>query len=166
MTDKKQRVVFGDDLNTTQLNALMAAINPDRVSDREGAGGRTLAYVEAWDIKMTLSRIFGVGNWSWDIVDQKPLNQAANKWFVKGILHIHQTGARYSGAAVGSASGADAEDNALKGADSDALKRAASNLGPQFGLGLYNKGSRTEALGFNAAAYEAGLTDVEGNEVK
>jgi hypothetical protein len=35
---------------------------------------------------------------------------------------------------------------ALKTAESDALKRAATYLGTQFGLGLYNQGSTAEVV--------------------
>jgi recombination DNA repair RAD52 pathway protein len=59
--------------------------------------------------------------------------------------------ARYCEAAAGSASGpatmlGDHHDNALKTAASDALKRCAINLGTQFGLGLYDKGSTAEVV--------------------
>jgi hypothetical protein len=54
--------------------------------------------------------------------------------------------ATYTEAAVGDStnqpSHADAHDLALKTAESQALKRCAINLGDQFGLGLYAKGSR------------------------
>jgi len=51
----------------------------------------------------------------------------------------------WHGAAIGDATNqpglADAHDLALKTADSQALKRAAVNMGDQFGLSLYNNGS-------------------------
>ena len=63
---------------------------------------------------------------------------------VVGQLRIHATGATYTEAAVGSATlpqRGEAHDMAVKTAESDALKRAAINLGDQFGLSLYNNGA-------------------------
>jgi recombination DNA repair RAD52 pathway protein len=57
--------------------------------------------------------------------------------------------ATYTEAAVGSASlprRGDAHDMAIKTAESDALKRAAINLGTQFGLSLYNDGSMHDVV--------------------
>ena len=54
----------------------------------------------------------------------------------------------YTESAVGSAIGsrAEAHDNAVKNAATDALKRAAMNLGTQFGLSLYDKGSTKDVI--------------------
>ena len=41
---------------------------------------------------------------------------------------------------------------AVKTAESDALKRAAINLGTQFGLSLYDNGSRADVVGHTLAA--------------
>lgn len=46
-----------------QLAALTAALNPNRVSKRK-QGGRDLSYLEAWDVKATLIRVFGFGGFS------------------------------------------------------------------------------------------------------
>jgi hypothetical protein len=40
----------------------------------------------------------------------------------------------------------DLHDNAIKTAASDGLKRCAINLGTQFGLSLYDNGSRTDVV--------------------
>src|SRR5690606_16452669 len=58
---------------------------------------------------------------------------------------------RHSEAAAGSASGpfsqlGDLHDNALKSAESDALKRCAINLGTQFGLSLYKDGAFADVI--------------------
>jgi recombination DNA repair RAD52 pathway protein len=47
----------------------------------------------------------------------------------------------YTEAAAGSSRGHVDWDMAVKTAETDALKRAAINLGDQFGLSLYNNGS-------------------------
>ena len=56
----------------------------------------------------------------------------------------------------------DAHDMALKTAESGALKRAATNLGDQFGLSLYNDGSMLplvkRVVGYNSAEGQPGWT--------
>ena len=134
-------------LNDKQREQLLKGINTDRVSQRKGGGGKMLSYVEAYDIKAHLTRIFGFGGWSWQIQDVALAfeQQQENRWVVgyrvQGTLTIGDC--QYSGVAVGSSMGsqADAHDNAAKNGDSDALKRAAINLGDQFGLSLYSNGS-------------------------
>jgi hypothetical protein len=69
---------------------------------------------------------------------------------VVGTLTIHDLGCRYTEAAVGSASlprRGEAHDMAIKTAESDGLKRAAINLGTQFGLSLYNDGTLKDVVG-------------------
>lgn len=55
-------------LTDEQLKVLMSPLNPSRVSTRS-QGGRSLSYVEAWDIKATLLRVFGFGGFSADVID-------------------------------------------------------------------------------------------------
>ena len=76
-------------------------------------------------------------------------------------LTIHDiTGrdATYTEAAVGAAhlpQRGEAHDMAIKTAESDALKRAAINLGTQFGLSLYNNGSLRDVVIKTLVAPEA-----------
>jgi recombination DNA repair RAD52 pathway protein len=136
-------------LSSKQQEILLKGINANRIAKRQGGGGRSLSYLEAWDVKAHLIRIFGFGQWSWDVMETHLAyeQEASGKWNVGyrviGQLRIHATGATYSEAAVGSATlpqRGEAHDMAIKTAESDALKRAAINLGDQFGLSLYNNG--------------------------
>lgn len=149
-------------LNGKQLNQLTAPLNQNRVSSRRSAGSN-LSYVEAWDIKRTLIRVFGFGNFSADVIDSKILRteqvaqvKDANKtnWEISAQatvkLTIHLTGATYTETAIGGSKQPDfteAADMAIKTAESDALKRAAIYLGTQFGLSLYNEGSTQDVVG-------------------
>jgi len=150
-------------LNPRQQEILLKGLNPNRISQRKGGGGRSLSYLEAWDVKAHLIRVFGFGGFSSDVLtaDLAYEDQVGNNWNVgykvvlRLTLHgIHSTvnqqheitdhDATYTEAAVGSASlpqRGEAHDMAVKTAESDALKRAAINLGDQFGLSLYNNGS-------------------------
>jgi len=139
-------------LSEAQVEQLLKGINPNRVASRRGGGGKNLAYVEAWDIKAHMIRVFGYAEWSWDVIaadlayafgpDDTSKNHRVG-YRVIGSLKIHQTGATYTEAAVGMANLPDpgeAHDMAIKTAESDAFKRAAINLGDNFGLSLYKNG--------------------------
>lgn len=137
-------------LTQRQHEILLKGLNPSRIAKRSGGGGKSLSYLEAWDVKAHLIRIFGFGGWSADVIDSSLAfeEQGERNWNVgyKVTLRlmIHDLSATYTEAAVGSASlpqRGEAHDMAIKTAESDALKRAAINLGDQFGLSLYNNGS-------------------------
>jgi recombination DNA repair RAD52 pathway protein len=140
-------------LTPAQNEQLLKGIHRSRVASRKGGGGKSLAYVEAYDIKAHMIRIFGFGEWSWDVLAADlvyafgPTDGQRNHqvgYRVIGKLTIHATGATYTEAAVGMANLPDvgeAHDMAVKTGESDAFKRAAINLGDQFGLSLYNNGS-------------------------
>lgn len=146
-------------LNDLQYKQLLSPLNSSRVSKRSQSG-RSLSYVEAWDIKRTLIRIFGFGGWSWDVVDadlafehKTPSSKGGENWQVgykvRGKLSIPALCATYTEAAVGFASLPDrgeAHDMAVKTAESDALKRAAICLGTQFGLSLYQNGATGDVV--------------------
>ena len=143
-------------LNDNQYQQLLKPLNPQRVAKREQAG-RSLSYLEAWDVKAHLIRIFGFGAWSWEVTDTTLAYEDKNErgqwevgYKVVGTLTIHALGCRYTEAAVGSASlprRGEAHDMAIKTAESDGLKRAAINLGTQFGLSLYNDGTLKDVVG-------------------
>jgi recombination DNA repair RAD52 pathway protein len=134
-----------------QQAALMSPLNPARVSKRDN-----MSYLEAWDVKASLIKVFGFGGFSSELVDSEILdyreipqrnNPAKMNWKVtaKAVvrLTLHQTGAVYTEAAIAGSSQPDiteSMDMAIKSAESDALKRAAIFLGTQFGLSLYSNG--------------------------
>lgn len=158
-----------NDFTQQQLQALMAPLNANRVSARTQSG-RSLSYLEAWDVKAALIRVFGFANFSADVVDSKVIRMERDapaftgsgdskrrkmdadgnpdfNWSVTAMvtlrLRIHMTDATYTETAIASQTGPDVgevADFAVKTAESDALKRCAINLGTQFGLGLYNNG--------------------------
>jgi recombination DNA repair RAD52 pathway protein len=142
-------------LNEHQYEQLLKPLNPNRVAKRSQAG-RSLSYLEAWDVKAHLIRIFGFGGWSWDVLtaDLAFESEKDGKWNVgykvKGSLHIPSLGCSYTEASVGAATlpqRGEAHDMAVKTGESDALKRAAINLGTQFGLSLYDNGALKDVVG-------------------
>jgi len=145
-----------------QLRVLTSRLNAARVSHR-GQGNNQLSYLEAWDVKATLIRLFGFGGFSADVIDSeiveiirdteeadqrgRPKITVTARATVR--LHIKQFDCTYTEVAVSSQSGRDigeVADFAMKTAESDALKRAAIYLGTQFGLSLYNSGSTEDVV--------------------
>jgi hypothetical protein len=168
-----------DYLTTAQVAQLLNPINPVRVSSREG-----LSHLEAYDVRAHLNRCFGFGRWSADLLDLTMLYESETQ--TKSGKSAYAVGYRatlrlticapdgtvlatYTEAATGDAvmpdfKRADAHDFALKTAESQALKRCATNLGDQFGLSLYAKGSKA-ALVRGTLVMPAGSDAPEGAAV-
>jgi len=144
-------------LSALQVRALTSPLNPARVSKRDGN-----SYLEAWDVKASLIKVFGFGGFSSELVESEILDvrevpqrnnpQKMNqKVTAKAVvrLTIHQTGAIYTEAAIAGSQQPDlteSMDMAIKSAESDALKRAAIFLGTQFGLSLYSNGATFDVV--------------------
>ena len=135
-------------MNEKQREQLLKPINESRIAQRKGGGGRMLSYLEAWDVKAHMIRVFGFAKWSWIVTSAELVfeEEKDGKWYVgcKVVGSLYVKDATYSEAAVGSSplpQRGEAHDMAIKTAESDAFKRAAINLGDQFGLSLYNNGS-------------------------
>ena len=142
-----------------QIDALMRPLKEQRVSSRK-QGGQSLSYLEALDVKAHLTRIFGFGGWDSTVHDIVLVSCEKNEkgnydasYQASVTLTIRDPKGHYvcefTEAAVGSSSlprKGDALDMAIKTAESDALKRAAINLGTQFGLSLYNNGSLRDVI--------------------
>lgn len=151
-------------LNAQQQAFLAGDLAPGRTSSRR-VQGRNLSYLEAWDVKRHLIRVFGFAGFSADVVDStlafeqeristsdpsKTLWNVGYRSTVRLTLHTDSGDTTYTEAAVGFASLGDrgeAHDMAQKTASSDALKRAAIYLGTQFGLSLYDSGSQADVVG-------------------
>lgn len=146
-------------LSDEQLKELLKPIDPARV----GKDGKGFSHVEAWDIRRTMNRIFGFGNWSArvDVMeliyetqtdgDRPRFSVAYRARCTIEIGSAFDGGATYTEWAAGDAtnypSRADAHDQAIKTAESQAFKRCAVNLGDQFGLSLYKNGSTAATVG-------------------
>lgn len=138
-----------------QQAALLKPIDPSRV----GKDGKGFSHVEAWDIRRTMNQIFGFSEWSADVLAMELLYEDSKvvgdktRWSVayRAQCRITVSGATYTEWAAGDAtnypSRADAHDQALKTAESQAFKRCAVNLGDQFGLSLYKDGSVAATVG-------------------
>lgn len=158
MTTNRERTP----VSPAQLKALTGRLNKNRIANRS-QGGRTLSYLEAWDVRNAMIRIWGFGEWSEENVQSEVLRIETDvpnakgdgtiNWRITALCRVkvtvHQTGAVYTGVAVATQAGKDlgeVTDFAMKTADSDAFKRAAMNLGTQFGLSLYDNGSTDDVV--------------------
>lgn len=150
-------------LTQKQYDWLLHHIDPDRVRELRGN-----SHMEQWDIRRTLTQIFGFGGWdlktkSLTLVREieyppgavKYRNGGTNDKTIWTVVYRAEVrleiknpdgtvGAIYEDAASGDSQNqpslGDAHDQAMKTALSQGLKRCAVNLGDQFGLSLYNGG--------------------------
>lgn len=152
-------------LTVEQISTLMEPIRPTRVAKRSQSG-RQLSYLEAYDVKAHMIRVFGFGAFDSELLQYghiatRDYQSQEGKDMVEVIYHARvqvtvRDGegdyvCRYTEAACGSASGpasmlGEHHDNALKTAESDAFKRCCVYLGSQFGLSLYDQGSQSEVV--------------------
>lgn len=154
-------------ISAKQYTVLMRPLAKTRVAKRS-QGGKQLSYLEAWDVKAHLTRLFGFGNWDSEVIDYHHIatreymgGKDNDKEMVEVIyaarvqLTIRDENGgevcRHSEVAVGSTSGpanmlGEHHDNAVKTAASDAIKRCAINLGTQFGLSLYDNGATNDIV--------------------
>jgi recombination DNA repair RAD52 pathway protein len=147
-------------LSAQQREQLYKPINPDRVATRQGK----FSYLETFDVLAHLTRIFGFEGWDKEVdADLLFETEKDGKWTVayraKCRLTVRDTDGfsamvhedMATGSAMNQPSRADAHDLALKSAVSDSLKRAAKDLGNQFGLSLYDSGSTASVVGRSLA---------------
>ena len=156
MTDKK---TDGGGLSPEVLELLGQPLDPAMVSQREGAGGMQLSYIEAWVAIEQANRIFGYGNWGYRVLGGPDLQQIDITNPTTGEITARY---EYYTATVGVYLGermvfsdegfcdlrelkpdtprnrmVGMHEMARKGAISDGMKRALRGFGPQFGNSLY-----------------------------
>lgn len=118
------------------------------VSTRKGPGGMKLSYMGGDVVTKTLNECFGYDGWSLEVKDKTQLDPIKDD---KGRYHVaftatvrithRRTGAFREDCGAGDAidkSLASASGNALKGAVTDAMKRAARHFGEKLGNSLYH----------------------------
>lgn len=149
---------------TEQIEALEKPLDSDRVKQRD-KGKATLSYIEGWDAIATANRIFGYGRWSRETVELSHLCSTTKKakhgdrdnHYVSyralvrvsircnGDSFVQRDGVGF-GQGIASDEG-EAHEGAIKEAETDAMKRALSTFGNQFGLALYDKEQRNVVNG-------------------
>lgn len=162
--------------NEKQVKQLLQPINPRRVL-RDPRGN---AHVSQQDITAHLNRMFGFGNWSKEVrhvelVYAEERTDKPGKWNVcyRALVRLTVKDpdgsviCSYEDGSMGVAQNqtrGDAHDLAYKSAISLSTKRAAKDLGDQFGLSLYNKGQMTALVGATLVGLdEKEIIDVEAH---
>jgi DNA recombination protein Rad52 len=135
-----------------QLRKLRAKLRPEHIRTRN-ANGHELSYVEGWHVVAEANRIFGYDGWERETIETKCVftKQNGDRYsaaYVSRVRIIVAAGDKRiarDGAGAGEAttdSPGSAHELALKAAETDAMKRAFTTFGNQFGLSLY--GTRTD----------------------
>lgn len=141
--------------NETLQSKLDEKIPRSAVKERDGGGGVRLSYIGAEYVTDRLNQIFGSLGWSkttikLDKVFEGQLEQNGRKKHtvsyiaqVRLVVTVDGKGTEHT--TTGHGTGFDvfnpgaAHELAVKAAETDAFKRAASNLGQSMGLALYDK---------------------------
>ena len=141
------------------VEELRQPLDPNRVRRRKGRGSGQFEYLAGHDVKRRANEIFGFGNWGHSVVERELLGavevQSQNGqpgWHVGYATTVRVwvdtgTGRTYTTEGVGYGDGVEyvgaarvtACELAIKESETDALKRAFTDLGDQFGLILYAK---------------------------
>lgn len=153
-------------LTHTQVKKLERKLDPKSVQTRE-QGGRRIPYVDGWHVKNTANEIFGFDGWSQEtpmltcvFEGERPTRNGKKPYAsylarVRVTVHIGDRNVVREGIGAGGGFGQDlgeAHESAAKEAETDALKRALSSWGNQFGLALYDKQRRN--VGFEPEVQE------------
>lgn len=135
-----------------QNQALSHELENTRIKNRS-KGDVELSYLEGFDVIDTANRIFGYGNWSYNVSTLEQVSQESNQnqnivICYKAIVAVKvcdvQHAQHISREDVGFGTGiakslSDAHESAAKEAVTDALKRSLRSFGNQFGNSLYDK---------------------------
>ena len=130
-----------------QVKELEKKLDPKNVKARDQNGFK-LSYIEGWHAIAEANRIFGFGEWSRDTIEltenTQPTQNKNGNWIVsfRAKVRVDVNGCHRDGIGFGQGIAKDihaAYESAIKEAETDAMKRALSTFGNQFGLALYDK---------------------------
>jgi len=138
--------------NDKQNQVLAHEIENSRIKNRS-KGNINLSYLEGFDVIKTANKIFGYGNWNYNISKLEQVSQEQNQnqnsvICYKAVINITVYDLQHSKSVnredVGFGTGiaktlADAHEGAAKEAVTDAIKRTLRSFGNQFGNSLYDK---------------------------
>ena len=119
---------------------LKKPLGADRVKERNQSG-RMVSYIEGYDVIDAANRIFGFDGWSMEVKYVQPAEATTNRSVYQAIVGVH-VGSAYRediGHGIAAGDSPEAHETAMKGAVTDAMKRAFRTFGAQFGNSLYDK---------------------------
>jgi DNA recombination protein Rad52 len=170
------RVSNQTQLTDDQRAMLEAPLDPRRVSQRQGSGGKSLNFLQSHDVKRTANRIFGYDGWSYTVdelvcLGEEPYKSSKGKegtrvgYRATVTVRIGETlrgDTGYGDAIEYQHSRITPHELASKEAVSDATKRCLASWGDQFGLVLYGEDPIRES----AAEIPEYATDEEVQYIK
>ncbi len=138
--------------NDKQNQVLAYELDSSRIKSRS-KGNVSLSYLEGFDVIETANKIFGYGNWNYNITSLTQVSQELNhnqnniicyKAVINITVHDIQHSKSVTREDVGFGTGiaktlADAHEGGAKEAVTDAIKRTLRSFGNQFGNSLYDK---------------------------
>ncbi len=138
--------------NDKQNQVLAYELDSSRIKSRS-KGNVSLSYLEGFDVIETANKIFGYGNWNYNITSLTQVSQELNhnqnniicyKAVLNITVHDIQHSKSVTSEDVGFGTGiaktlADAHEGGAKEAVTDAIKRTLRSFGNQFGNSLYDK---------------------------
>lgn len=143
--------------------ALAQPLDPHRVTVGRSGPLNGIKYLEGEDVIRTANRIFGYGEWGFELLSQPWVIEKSEQgnnatpyevWAAHGRLYVFGGGSFADvGTCVRQGKGSGGLEMAIKGAVTDCVKRCLRNYGDQFGLILYDK--TTDMAGL-AADFRAG----------
>ena len=145
----------GSVLASEVVEELRKPLDPNRIRRRQGrGGGQQYEYLAGHDAKRRANEIFGFGNWGAELIELREeaavpvVKDGRDGWHiayravcritVRDCLPFSDVGYG-DGVEYGPAANATARELAMKEAATDAMKRALTPWGDQFGLILYAK---------------------------
>lgn len=128
-----------------QIAELKKPLQRNRVRQRSQQG-QSLSYLEGYDVIDTANALFGFDGWSMEVKDVRFVREATNArgttlslyQAVVGV-YVGDTYREDVGLGISAGDSQEAQETAVKGAVTDAMKRAFRTFGPQFGNSLYDK---------------------------
>ena len=139
---------------TTVLTELEKGRDDSLVKYRTGQGGRQVPYMEGHAVIQQANRIFGYDGWSYRVIEgpthrkveliSQDTGLVKEKELYLAVVQVIVGEVEREDIGLGEVNGATmaAHETAMKGAVTDALKRALRSFGPQFGNDLYDKANR------------------------
>jgi len=133
-----------------QIQELRQGLDQRYVRTRE-IGGRELSFIGGWYAISEANRIFGFDRWCRETIESRCVLNRENRGIflavyiakVRITVNVGGTTVVREGHGTGEGRGSSAgevHDMALKGAETDATKRALATFGNPFGLSLYDHG--------------------------
>ncbi len=147
-----------DILAAATLALLTQPLDPRLIARRQAGRGQTVAYLEGHQAINQANRIFGHGRWGAELVGpvgyrelvrvDRRTGETQSVGMYWATVRVRSAGCvprSDVGCAFTTDESPEAHDTAIKGAVTDAMKRALRQLGDQFGNALYDRNGPSRA---------------------